>query len=103
MVRIEICRTVGGLHSGDGARICVHRLDASRDVVGEAELDGLGAVGDRAAAQGDDQVGLGLRAPAAAAITADARRSAAGILSKVPTQWLPQRAAQLVDLVGLRG
>ena len=57
-----IWRTVGGVHR---RRDAARRRGSCRchptvaDVIGEAKLHRLGAVGDRAAADGDDQVGLG--------------------------------------------
>ena len=56
-----IWRTVGAFNAGDApptARI-LSMPSTSRDIIGEAELHRLGAVGDRSAADGDDEIGLG--------------------------------------------
>ena len=85
-----IWRTVGGFIGGaDAARVTADAVDAlgGADIVGEAELHRLGAVGDRAAADRDDEVGLGrarllggsdhgLRAACAPASRRTCRRSA---------------------------
>ena len=51
----------GGIHRRRRALDGPDLVDAfdGADIVGKAKLDGLGAVGDRAAADGDDQVGVG--------------------------------------------
>ena len=58
------------------------------DIVGEAELHRLGAVGDRTAADGNDEIGIAARAWSPAAMTA-ARGVCGGIASKVPAQRAP--------------
>ena len=102
VVGTVICRTVGALQSGGapftGAQR-IHRLGRAH-IVGEAKLHRLGTVGDRAAADGDDQIGLRL---ARLFRGGDYRRRGVcgGIRSNTPTQRLPSARADLGDLVGL--
>ena len=97
VVGIETWRTVGGFTSA--LRELVEAFDGG-DVVGEAELDGLGAVGDRAAAQGDDQVGLGLARLRRGGDDRRARRVRRHLVEGADA-LVAERAADLFDLVGL--
>jgi hypothetical protein len=56
-----ICRTIGAVIGGRDALDCPDRVDAlhGANVVGEAKLHGLGAISNRAAAYGDDEIGVG--------------------------------------------
>ena len=98
VVGIETWRTVGGCHIGV-ARAC-RAPSTVRDVVGEAELNGLGAVGDRAAAQGDDQVGFGLARLRRRGDDRRARRVRRHLVEGADA-FVAERAADCFDLVGL--
>ena len=99
VVGIEICRTVGGLTSAPCRGSCPSP-STLRDVVGEAELDRLGAVGDRAAAQGDDQIGLGLARLRGGGDHGRARRVRRHLVEGADA-FVAERAPDLLDLVGL--
>ena len=69
------------------------------DIVGEAKLHRLGAVGDRTAADRDDEIGIGGAGLFVAAMTA-ARGVCGGIASKVPTQRGPS-ARRMVSITSV--
>ena len=77
----------------------IHALDGA-DVVGEAKLHRLGAVGDRAAADGHDQVGIGIARLLGCRDHGLARRV---LRHRVEDRGAAaaQRALDLLDLVGL--
>ncbi len=88
-----------------GRRDEVGRLDAVErvhvaDVVGEAKLHGLGAVGDRAATQGDDEVGA--RGPR---LFCRIDHGGSRRVRRHPVEGadtlVAERTADLLDLVGL--
>jgi len=70
------------------------------DIVGEGELDRLGAVGDRTAAQGNDEIGLRL-----ARLLGRRDHRATRRMGRHPVEgadaMIAERPAQFVDLVGL--
>ena len=70
------------------------------DVVGEAKLDSLGAIGDRAAADGHDQVGIGGAGLFGRGNHCRARRMRRHRVKSADAAR-PQLAADLLDLVGL--
>ena len=98
-----IWRTVGGLIIG-GATPLRTRMSSMpstvADIVGKAKLHRLGAVGDRAAAHGDDQVGLGFTRLVGRGDHRFARRMRAASRRRC-RHSAAQRLADLLDLVGL--
>ena len=75
-------------------------LFGCRDAVAEAEADHLRRVGDRAAAQGDDQIGAGLVRHIGRGDDIGARR-VRGDLGADPGKTISQRLPQPLDEIGL--
>ena len=93
--RRALRRAVGSDPGAEGVELL--RLG---DAVAEAEADHLGRVGDRAAAQGDDQVGAGLARRVRRRDDIGARRMRAN-LGADPGKAVAQHLPQPLDEIGL--
>ena len=99
-----IWRTEGAAQRRRDALVGADPVDIfdAADIVGEANLHRLGAVGDRAAADGDDEVGVGGAGLIGRGDDALARRVRRHrIEGRDATR--PKRLSDFLDLVGLRG
>ena len=99
-----IWRTDGCIHGRRDALVGADPVDVvdAANIVGEAELHGLGAVGDRAAADGDDEIGVGGAGLLGGGDHGLARRVRRHRIEGADATR-PQRLADLLDLVGLLG
>ncbi|GCC46027.1 hypothetical protein chiPu_0030302, partial [Chiloscyllium punctatum] len=90
------------IHLGRDATTGANRIDAvgCGDIVGEAELHRLGAIGDRAAADGDDQIGLRIARLFRRRDDRGARRMRRHLVEG-PDAAGPERRADFLDLVGV--
>ena len=102
VVGTATCRTVGGIARRRRAIHRTQRIERLRcpDIVGEAELHRLGAIGDRAAADRDNQVGARLACALGCSDHRVTRR-----VRRHPVEYagaaIAESAADFLHLVGL--